>query len=84
MNITFQGSNAGVTAESIGAEPPACPEKTAPVVDSFGNWQCAGTGAGSTGGGISTLLMAAVVGGLYWWFYAGGRQKFSALTGGGQ
>lgn len=63
MNISFQGSNAGVTAESIGAPPPVCAPKSVAAVDSFGNWQCAQTtGEGSSTSSSNLLLLAAAAG----------------------
>jgi uncharacterized protein HemX len=67
MDISFRGSNAGVTAESIGAPPPVCAPKSTPVIDSFGSWQCESTGGG-TSSGSSLLLLAALAGAGYWWF----------------
>jgi hypothetical protein len=74
MNVSIQGSGAGVTAESIGAAAPVCAPKSAPVVDALGNWDCqTAPVSGGVGGGSSTLLMVAALAAGYWWFKLRGK-----------
>jgi hypothetical protein len=64
MDITFQApqyaSAGGVTAQSIGAEPPDCGPKATPVIGPDGEWTCQATQQSGVGG-LSLFLLAGLL-----------------------
>ncbi len=70
MQVTFHPSGTGINAQSIGVPAPECGPKGAPMIGATGEWECAGAGAGVSGGGnlggLILMGMAAYFGWKWW------------------
>ena len=76
MGIQF-GTAGGVNAQSIGAAPPDCGSKAAPMIGPDGNWVCTATSSGS---GLSSVWIL-VLAGIGWWYWQSKKTKTKTPIG---